>query len=68
MPNDPDARLIRKWASATGALVATPESEGLTRTTGWPVSYATPGGDNPQMEIFNQVWREQSWRGSGNLR
>lgn len=53
---DPDALQIQKWA-ATGD-VATPESTGLTRATGWPLSYSQVGGDTPSREVFNQMFRE----------
>ena len=53
---DSDALLIEKWA-ATGD-VATPESQGLSRDTGWGSSYSTPGGDVPEREVFNQMFRE----------
>jgi len=53
---DSDALNIEKWA-ATGD-VATPESTGLTRATGWPASYSQVGGDTPSREVFNQMFRE----------
>ena len=56
MPRDADALLIRKWAESGD--VATPESQGLARATGWPVSYSQPGGDTPEREVFNQMFRE----------
>ena len=58
MPRDADALLIRKWA-ATGD-VATPESQGLDRSVGWPVSYSQAGGDTPEREVFNQLDREMT--------
>ena len=56
MPRDDDAVLIRKWASMGD--VATPESQGLKRSVGWPASYSPPGDDAPQREVFNQKDRE----------
>ena len=56
MPRDADALLIRKWAESGD--VATPESQGLARATGWPVSYSQAGGDTPEREVFNQMFRE----------
>ena len=56
MPRDSDSLLIRKWAASGD--VATPESQGLVRATGWPVSYSQAGGDTPEREVFNQMFRE----------
>ena len=47
-----------KWASAGTALADTPENEGLTRSVGWPISYATVAGDLPTIESFNGLFRE----------
>ena len=35
-----------------------PESQGLDRSTGWPLSYSQAGGDTPEREVFNQLDRE----------
>ena len=56
MARDSDALRIRKWA-ATGR-VATPESQGLVRSEGWPDSYSESMGDVPKLEVFNQILRE----------
>ena len=36
----------------------TPESVGLNRDKGWPVSYQQRGGNNPERLVFNQILRE----------
>ena len=56
MPRDADALKIRKWAESGD--VATPESQGLDRATGWPASYSAVDGDLPKREVLNQVLRE----------
>ena len=61
MPDNAAAkRLIGEaWArTAPPADLATPESQGLTRADGWPISYSTPGGDSPQREVFNNLYLE----------
>ena len=58
MPRDTDALKIRKWAESGD--VATPESQGLDRATGWPASYSQPNGDLPKREVLNQLLREPS--------
>ena len=58
MPRDVDALKIRKWAESGD--VATPESQGLDRATGWPASYSQPGGSLPKREVLNQLFREPS--------
>ncbi len=58
MPRDTDALKIRKWAESGD--VATPESQGLDRATGWPASYSQPDGDLPKREVLNQLLREPS--------
>ena len=58
MPRDADALKIRKWAESGD--VATPESQGLDRATGWPASYSAADGDLPKREVLNQVLREWS--------
>ena len=58
MPRDADALKIRKWAESGD--VATPESQGLVRATGWPASYSQSGGDLPKREVINQIIREWS--------
>ena len=54
---DSDGLLIRKWAAnAPAGLVATAETLGLTRGTGWPAAY---GIDTfVQLRGHNQIWRE----------
>ena len=56
MARDSDALRIRKWAAS--GRVATPESQGLVRSEGWPDSYSTAMGDVPKFEVFNQIVRE----------
>ena len=56
MPRDADALKIEKWAESGD--VATPESQGLVRATGWPSSYSQAGGDLPKREVLNQILRE----------
>ena len=56
MPRDSDALRIRKWAAS--GRVATPESQGLVRSEGWPDSYSAAMGDVPKLEVFNQILRE----------
>ena len=58
MPRDIDAIRISKWAGIGD--VATPESQGLDRRTGWDNTYSTPGGEVPKREVFNQLFRELS--------
>ena len=56
MPRDPDSLRIQKWAA--DGDVATPESVGLVRATGWPASYSQRNGDLPKREVMNQLFRE----------
>ena len=56
MARDSDALRIRKWAAS--GRVATPESQGLVRSEGWPDSYSEAMGDVPKLEVFNQIVRE----------
>ena len=56
MVRDADAKQIAKWAASGD--VATPESRGLARATGWPSSYSQTGGNLPSREVFNQLLRE----------
>ena len=56
MARDSDALRIRKWAAS--GRVATPESQGLVRSEGWPDSYSEAMGDVPKLEVFNQILRE----------
>ena len=56
MARDSDALRIRKWAAS--GRVATPESQGLVRSEGWPDSYSAAMGDVPKLEVFNQIVRE----------
>ena len=56
MPRDSDALRIRKWAAS--GRVATPESQGLVRSEGWPDSYSAAMGNVPKLEVFNQIVRE----------
>ena len=58
MPRDADALKIRKWAESGD--VATPESQGLDRATGWPANYSQPNGDVPEREVMNQILMELS--------
>ena len=58
MPRDTDALKIRKWAESGD--VATPESQGLDRATGWPANYSQPNGDVPKREVMNQILMELS--------
>ena len=59
---DSDALLIEKWAdTADAGNIAAPSTVGLTQTVGYPSSYKTPGGDNPEMEIIQWLWR--AWSG-----
>ena len=58
MPRDTDALKIRKWAESGD--VATPESQGLDRATGWPANYSQPNGDVPKREVMNQILMEPS--------
>lgn len=55
MAADADVNKIEKWA-ATGDVDA--NFAGLTRATGWPASYSTPGGDVPTRGQFNEHFRE----------
>ena len=57
MTRDSDALQIEKWAASGD--VATPESQGLTRASGWPVAYSQAGsGKTPEREVVNQLFRE----------
>ena len=55
---------IREWASSVLALTIDPDDPSLTpplvRADGWPISFATVGGDTPRLEVFNQIIRELS--------
>ena len=53
---------IEKWAEAAlAANIAAPSTAGLTQSAGYPASYKTPGGDNPEMEVIQWLWR--AWSG-----
>ena len=59
---DSHALLIEKWAAgADPSNIAAPSTVGLTQDVGYPSSYKTPGGDNPEMEIIQWLWR--AWSG-----
>ena len=50
------------WASGAAADREDPVDAGLTRSTGWPLSYEQIGTrDEPEREVFNQKNRE--WDG-----
>ena len=52
---------IEKWAeTADAANVAPPASAGLTQSVGYTTSYKTPGGDAPEMEVIQWLWRAWS--------
>ena len=55
-PRDNDSLRIRRWAD-TGDT-ATPESVGLSRTTGFPSTYSEVGGTPPQLPVWNQKFLE----------
>ena len=53
---------IEKWAETADALnIAAPSTVGLTQSVGYTASYKTPGGDNPEMEVIQWLWR--AWSG-----
>ena len=52
---DGDALKNEKWAASGSDGITT---AGLTRSTGWPQSYSQTGGNNPEREVINQVFRE----------
>ena len=53
---------IEKWAeTAASGNIAAPSTVGLTQSEGYPSSYKTPSGDNPEMEIIQWLWR--AWSG-----
>ena len=53
---------IEKWAeTAAAGNIAAPSTVGLTQSEGYPSSYKTPSGDNPEMEIIQWLWR--AWSG-----
>lgn len=56
MPEHALAKLIRPWC--VNGRRSTPETAGLTRSVGWPDSYFQTGGDNPEGEVFNQMFAE----------
>ena len=58
MARDSDSLKIEKWAESGD--VATPESQGLARATGWPATYSQPDGSLPKREVMNQILREWS--------
>jgi len=59
MARDTDALKIELWA-ATGDR-GNPENYGLDRSTGWTVGYEQAGsGQEPEREVFNQLFRELS--------
>lgn len=55
MVSQPYKDLISDGAWARDGQRETPESEGLTRANGFPISYEQIGsGDHPQHDVFNQ--------------
>ena len=56
MARDADALLLRKWASADGAVVETPEDAGLDRDVGFPASYGVDMARS--VGLWNQQRRE----------
>jgi len=51
--------LSNVWASGPEAEREDPESLGLIRSRGWPVSYEQPrSGKEPERTVFNQKFRE----------
>ena len=56
MARDPNALLNQKWASSGDT--ETPESAGLTRSEGWPLSYSQAAGDKPERTVFNGLFEE----------
>ena len=53
---------IEKWAETTDAAdIGPPSSAGLTQSGGYDSSYKTPGGNNPEMEVIQWLWR--AWSG-----
>ena len=52
---DSDALKNEKWAASGSDGITT---AGLTRSTGWPQSYSQTGGNNPEREVVNQLFRE----------
>ena len=62
MPIDDDAVGIVKWGTGAGASdFNTPADVGFAEADGWPLAYGTPGsGSEPQREVFNWQWRQQS--------
>ena len=55
-PRDDDSIRIRKWAD-TGDR-QTPEAAGLSRTTGFDISFAQVGGRRLTRELVNQMFAE----------
>ena len=48
-----------RWASAAGSIRANPETFGLTRALGWPLSYQQrDSGKFPELAVFNQRFLE----------
>ena len=63
MARDEQGLLMRLWADEPvqqggDPERSTPESVGLNRDKGWPVSYQQRGGNNPERLVFNQLLRE----------
>ena len=59
MPRDADAKKITsKWAG--GGQRSSPESQNITRSTGWDSDFAPPptGSRFPLRRVFNQIWAE----------
>ena len=56
MARDPFSILIEPWAE-TGDR-ATPASEGINPAEGWDDSYSASGGQAPQREVFNYMFRQ----------
>ena len=56
--NSEGLKLQVPWASGSSAIADSPESEGLDRGEGWPISYSLIGGNEPQLSVWNQVWLE----------
>ena len=57
MARDVDGLRVRKWAeNAPGALIGTPEDQGLVRADGWPASFGV--SMFPALDTHNGIWNE----------
>ena len=61
MPSrDSESLKIEPFADAGLRIDPADASPAVSRSTGYPASYMEVGGDAPELELFQQFWREHS--------